>query len=102
MFFRLILFVTFYFSKFFSKYKKITKIDYLDFNTFPCGQIKLKKSIENGLFRNSYINQQIHELKIRGNKNLILSLNSLTWLFLLSGINTYNSRKETEYLFKKS
>ena len=98
----MIFFVTFYFCKFFSKYKKITKINYLDFNTFPCGQIKLKKNIENGLFRNSYINQQIHELKIRGNKNLILSLNSLTWLFLISGINTYNSRKKTEYLFKKS
>ena len=98
----MILFFIFNFCKFFSKYKKISKINYFDFNTFPCSQIKLKNNIENGLFRNSYINQQIHELKIRGNKNLILSLNSLKWLFLLSGINTYNSRKKTEYLFKKS
>ncbi len=102
LFFKLLFFITFYFFKFFIRSKKISKIKYLDFNTFPCDQINLKKHIENGIFRNSEFNQKINQLKIRGNKNLIISLNSLTWLFFLSAINTHNSRKNTEYLFKKS
>ena len=101
MFFKLLFFITFYFYKVFFRYKKHNKLKYLDFNSFPCSQVKLKKIIENGLFRNSYFNQQINQLKIRGNKNLIISLNSLKWLFFLSAINTHNSRKNTEYLFKK-
>ena len=101
MFFKLLFFITFYFCKIFFRYKKKYKLKYLDFHTFPCSQVKLKNHIENGLFRNSYFNQKINQLKIRGNKNLILSLNSLKWLFVLSALNTHNSRKKTEYLFKK-
>ena len=101
MFFKLLFLITFYFYKFFLSFKKYHKISCLDFNTFPCSQVKLKKHIENGIFRNSYFNQKINQLKIRGNKNLIFSLNSLKWLFILSASNTYNSRKNTEYLFKK-
>ena len=101
MFFKLLFFITFYLYKFFFRYKKLHKLKYLDFNTFPCSQVKLKKHIENGLYRNSYFNQQINQLKIRGNKNLIISLHSLKWLFFLSAKNTHNSRKNTEYLFKK-
>ncbi len=102
MFFKILFFITFYFRKFFLRSKKICKIKYLDFNTFPCDQVKLKKNIENGIFRNCDFNQDIHQLKIRGNKDLIITLNSLKWLFFLSAINNHNSRKNTEYLFKKS
>jgi len=101
LFFKLLFFITFYFYKVFFRYKKNLKLKYFDFNTFPCSQVNLKKNIENGLFRNSDFNQRINHLKIRGNKNLIISLNSLKWLFFLSAINNYNSRKNTEYLFKK-
>ena len=101
MFFKLLFFITFNFYKVFFRYKKHHRLKYLDFNSFPCCQINLKKNIENGLFRNSHFNQQINQIKIRGNKNLIISLNSLKWLFFLSAINNHNSRKSTEYLFKK-
>ena len=101
MFFKLLFFITFNFYKVFFRYKKHHQLKYLDFNSFPCSQINLKKNIENGLFRNSHFNQQINQIKIRGNKNLIISLNSLKWLFFLSAINNQNSRKSTEYLFKK-
>ena len=101
MFFKLLFFITFNFYKVFFRYKKNHRLKYLDFNSFPCSQINLKKNIENGLFRNSHFNKQINQIKIRGNKNLIISLNSLKWLFFLSAINNHNSRKSTEYLFKK-
>ncbi len=74
----------------------------MDFNTFPPGLINIKKHLENGLFKNTHIDEQTLELKIRGNKNLIFSLNSFAWLFFLSSLNTHVSKKNTEYLFKKS
>ena len=101
MFFKLLFFITLNFYKVFFRYKKHHRLKYLDFNTYPCSQVNLKKYIENGLYRNSYFNQKINQLKIRGNKNLIISLNSLKWLFFFSAINSHNSRKNTEYLFKK-
>ncbi len=95
-------FLIFQFCKIIIRYKKISEINHLDFNTFPSSKIELKKQVENGIFRNSNINKKIYEFKIRGNENLILSLSSFSWLFLLSALNTYSSRKNTEYLFKKS
>ena len=92
----------FYICKVFFKYKRISKINFMDFNTYPSEKIVLSKHLENGILRNSYINKEIIELKIRGNKKLIYALNSFQWLFLLSSINSYKSKKYTEYLFKKS
>ena len=92
----------FYICKVFFKYKRISKINFMDFNTYPSEKIVLSKHLENGILRNSYINKEIIELKIRGNKKLIYALNSFQWLFILSSINSYKSKKYTEYLFKKS
>ena len=46
----------------------------MDFNTYPSEKIVLSKHLENGILRNSYINEEIIELKIRGNKKLIMLL----------------------------
>ena len=80
----------------------MSDINHFDFNTFPSSKIELKKQVENGIFRNSNANKNIQDLKIRGNANVILSISSFSWLFLLSALNTHSTRKDAEYLFKKS
>ena len=80
----------------------MSDINHFDFNTFPSSKIELKKHVENGIFRNSNANKNIQDLKIRGNANVILSISSFSWLFLLSALNTHSTRKNAEYLFKKS
>ena len=102
MFLKLTHFLIFQFCKIITRYKNISEINHFDFNTFPSSKIELKKQVENGIFRNSNFNKNIQELKIRGNENVILSISSFSWLFLLSALNTHSSRKNTEYLFKKS
>ena len=102
MFLKLTHFLIFQFCKIITRYKNISDINHFDFNTFPSSKIELKKHVENGIFRNSNFNKNIQELKIRGNENVILSISSFSWLFLFSALNTHSTRKNTEYLFKKS
>ena len=102
MFLKLTHFLIFQFCKIITRYKKISDINHFDFNTFPSSKIELKKHVENGIFRNSNANRNIQDLKIRGNENVILFISSFSWLFLLSALNTHSSRKNAEYLFKKS
>ena len=102
MYLKLLYFLIFNLSKLFLKFKKTSKINNFDFQTYPFHQINLQKYVENGLFKNPSLNQKTLDLKIRGDKNLILSLNSFFWLFILSSINSQASRSDTEYLFKKS
>ena len=102
MFLKLTHFLIFQFCKIITRYKNISHTNHFDFNTFPSSKIELKKHVENGIFRNSNFNKSILELKIRGNENVILSISSFSWLFLFSALNTHSTRKNTEYLFKKS
>ena len=102
MVYQFVYFLFFNFCHLLIKFKNFSKLRTLDFNSFPSEKLDILKHLENGILRNTIINKQRNELKIRGNKNLIIALNSFSWLIFLSSINNHKARKDTEYLFRKS